>query len=335
MTTPIDISVILPTYNRAEMLRGALENLVTQETQGRFAYELVVVDNGSTDATAEVLRQVSANSPIPIRAFRELDEGVAQARNRAVRESRGHWLAFIDDDELAQPDWLAQLHAVALSTGSPCIGGDVHLAMDTKELSSYGPVRRRSFRERIGTDKNPIRLQGRQLPGTDNVLYARHLFDSVGLFDTSMMRGSSDHDFAMRVQAAGHPMWHTSRAIVKHRIPPERRTIAQFRHTEEKTGASLADFDYRYHGPFRLYCCGMARLGQALLLNLPLLCWARIRQNQLAVIDRRALLWRATAYIRQMLTILAPRLIRQDRFLQRLDFRKGREIGNIPMEQIS
>lgn len=63
----IDISVNVCTYNRAEMLRGALESLICQKTDGKFSYEIVVVDNASTDTTKAVVEEVATKSPVPVR----------------------------------------------------------------------------------------------------------------------------------------------------------------------------------------------------------------------------------------------------------------------------
>ena len=66
MKTPL-ISVIIPTYNRSEMLSDALESLIHQENSGDFSYEIIVVDNASTDSTKTVVEQAAAKAPVPVR----------------------------------------------------------------------------------------------------------------------------------------------------------------------------------------------------------------------------------------------------------------------------
>ena len=121
----IDISVSVCTYNRAEILHGALESLICQETDGKFSYEIIVVDNASTDDTKAVVEQIIKTSPMPIRYILEEDKGVAQARNRGVKESQGTWIAFFDDDQLAERDWLKNLLDIALQMGADCVGGTI------------------------------------------------------------------------------------------------------------------------------------------------------------------------------------------------------------------
>ena len=101
MTTP-DISTIVCTYNRADMLRSALASLYDLATDGEFTYEIVVIDNASTDATPAAIAAAAAESSAPLRGVHEPQKGVVAARNRGIREARGRWIAFFDDDQLAE-----------------------------------------------------------------------------------------------------------------------------------------------------------------------------------------------------------------------------------------
>lgn len=142
------ISIIVPTYNRCEMLRDALESLCRQETDGQFSYEIVVVDNASTDDTRATVEEVAAQAPVPVRYLYHDIPGDASTRNRGIGESSAEWLAFFDDDQLAAPDWLAKLYGAAQETGALAVGGAVQLHLDQHILDGLGPyVRRTSFRE--------------------------------------------------------------------------------------------------------------------------------------------------------------------------------------------
>src|SRR5205809_1380614 len=104
-----DISIVVCTQNRAEMLRGALASLYDLDADG-FSYEIVVIDNGSTDATPEVIAAAEAESRNPLRRIYEPEKGIVSARNRGIREARGRWIAFFDDDQIANSKWLAELY---------------------------------------------------------------------------------------------------------------------------------------------------------------------------------------------------------------------------------
>jgi glycosyltransferase involved in cell wall biosynthesis len=100
------ISVVIPSYNRAALLGEAIESALGQT---RPPDEIVVVDDGSTDATPEVLARFASR----VRAVRQANAGEAAARNRGVLEARGPWIAFLDSDDLWEPDALERLEAAS------------------------------------------------------------------------------------------------------------------------------------------------------------------------------------------------------------------------------
>ena len=110
------------------MLRAALESLTRLRTQPEFDYEVLVVDDGSTDETARVVQSVMDTSVVDIRYLRQENRGIAGARNTGVFHARGSWVAFFDDDQLAEPDWLVHLLAAASSSGADCVGGPALLS---------------------------------------------------------------------------------------------------------------------------------------------------------------------------------------------------------------
>src|SRR6185369_12217861 len=103
MATMIDLSVLIPTHNRAAKLRQCLDALRNQ-TLAPTSYEIIVVDDASTDETGSVLQHIEG-----VRTFRQpRNGGPAAARNVAVRAARGRYVLFIDDDILVSPTTLAQ-----------------------------------------------------------------------------------------------------------------------------------------------------------------------------------------------------------------------------------
>ena len=106
--------------------------------------------------------------------------GDAPSRNRGIAEAQGAWVAFFDDDQLAAPDWLLQLHRAAVATGAAIVGGAVRLDLPAEVLRRFGPyVRRNWFRE---TDNSAAAgpLAGKQLPGCGNALVAPARFPDRG-----------------------------------------------------------------------------------------------------------------------------------------------------------
>lgn len=313
------ISVVVCTYNRAEMLHSSLESLICQETDGQFSYEIVVVDNASTDTTKSVVQQFAQLSPVHIRYILEEDKGVAQARNRGVNKSQGAWIAFFDDDQLAEADWLKNLFDIALQMGTDCVGGALLLDLKQEQLSRLGIVCKRILGEGACYEK-PVKCQGKDIPGTGNILISKNIFNSIGLFDTSMLYGGEDSDLIVRARAAGFDIWTTPTAIVHHVIPPHRLEYDYFRWVSFRHGSQYAYIDFKCFGNGKMLLLCSARIGQALLVNIPCLLFAYLKRDKTEIFDRKCLLWRAAGYIRHCLFLVAPQLFPQERFFCQLKF---------------
>ena len=100
MKVPL-ISIIVPTFNRSELLQSSIKSLLQQVTDGKFSYEIVIIDDASTDETREVVGEIIKCSPDLVRYVKGEGKGYTCALNRGLAESRGEWLALFDDDELA------------------------------------------------------------------------------------------------------------------------------------------------------------------------------------------------------------------------------------------
>ncbi|HQK47481.1 MAG TPA: glycosyltransferase family A protein, partial [Syntrophorhabdaceae bacterium] len=100
MEDKIELSVIIPTYNRAPVLKKCLEALSNQSIP-KDIYEVIVSDDGSTDETKKVTEEASFNNPCSIRYLWQRNKGANAARNNAIHASKGRILLFINDDTLA------------------------------------------------------------------------------------------------------------------------------------------------------------------------------------------------------------------------------------------
>lgn len=119
-----DVAVIVPTFNRASSLMGLLDSLCQQRAED-VRYEVIIVDNGSTDRTSDVVGEYAGRFPF-VRCLREPRPGASNARNRGILSANARILAFIDDDIRAAPDWIA---AIVRTFGRhpeiDCLGGRV------------------------------------------------------------------------------------------------------------------------------------------------------------------------------------------------------------------
>ena len=321
-----DISILMCTFNRAAYLRDVLRLLVAQERTEEFTYEIVVIDNGSSDETRSVVNTMMDQTKIPIRYVFSPDGGVHQARNRSLQEGRGHWFAFIDDDELPEPDWLARLHLAAQQTGANILGGSVRLQMTDEELASLSREVRRSLRERFEKTEGgrPMPCGRHTFPGTDNLFIDRQVIDKVGGFDETMIMGGADHDLILRAREAGFDPWYVPDAVVHHRIPGERVLIAHLYRDAFGSGVVLAFLRQRYHGSISVILEAIVRLGHALIVTLPLMGWEFLCRDEMGLLDRRMKWWKMIGYLRFASILVLPWASSYESLFEGLDFRKRR-----------
>ena len=184
MTAP-DISIVVCTFNRAAMLRQALASLSDLATGGQFQCEIVVIDNASTDDTQQAIAAARLTSKHPLRGIRESEKGIVPARNRGVREARGRWIAFFDDDQLADPQWLVELRRGAAERQCRVVGGAVHLALPDNSSRQLDATVRMLLGESILSDR-PLPYGGRITPGCGNLMIERSVFEEVGVFERTV-----------------------------------------------------------------------------------------------------------------------------------------------------
>lgn len=119
---PMRLSICVCTYNRAHILRYCLESLSNLKVPAGYQVDILVIDNNSIDDTKSAVERFSKRSPIAISYFHEPRQGIAAARNRAIKEARGDYVGFLDDECTVRPDWL-EIIATDIDEFAPCIIG--------------------------------------------------------------------------------------------------------------------------------------------------------------------------------------------------------------------
>jgi glycosyltransferase involved in cell wall biosynthesis len=322
MPGDVAVSVVMCTYNRAHVLPQVLDALMRQDTGGAFTYDIVVVNDRSTDGTADIIAAAQQDSPVTIHHVLAEGEGVAAARNRGWQAARGEWIAYTDDDQVNEPTWLAALYDAARRSGAPCIGGSVHLRFDVPPKFPLTWVTKSMLGYKEHPEKEITRLW--DCPGTGNVMFHRSVFEKLGGFDNGLHWGGEDAEFMTRLVDAGLRVWFTPRSVVHHLIPAYRVQEGYFKWCSLRVGVAIAEVDVRTRGKARLAILCCARIAQALLKNLPLLLLARLRGDEGMVLEKRCLLWRCGTYVRATLYLIAPALFPQRGFFDSLSFRGER-----------
>jgi glycosyltransferase involved in cell wall biosynthesis len=224
----LKVTVAIPTYNRADFLRQTLAGLAQQQFP-RDHFEVLVIDNNSTDHTPAVVAEFAGVHPAP-RYLRETQQGLDYARNRAIAEARGEIVVFGDDDILMQPDWLAQI-AVPLLADAPhrrigAVGGEV-IPVFPDGLPDWvrewhAPL---AFRPDLGP------LDPRHSPMGANLAFPAWVFQQLGGFHTALDRAAGnyfsggDSEMIRRIRAAGFDVWFAPAAAVQHQMPASRTTF--------------------------------------------------------------------------------------------------------------
>lgn len=219
------ISVIVCTRDRPDDLARCLQSLAELDPQ---PFEIVIVDNApSTDATAHLVRERFSFA----RYVREPVPGLDHARNRGIRESTGHVLAFTDDDVVVDPGWVGALAntfaanpAVGLVTGliEP-LEQETPAQVYFERYGGFGRGCRRIHLQSWPDRSLPWSLVGAgQLGAGANMAIRRTVFDRVGLFDPALdvgtpTLGGGDHDMFFRVLRAGYLCLYDPTVVVRHR----------------------------------------------------------------------------------------------------------------------
>jgi len=214
---PKHISVCICTYKRPHLLKRLLSELRVQDTGGLFTYSIVIADNDELQSAEAVTLDFAAESHIEIRYCVEPRQNIALARNKAVENARGDFLAFIDDDEFPGKRWLLTLFKACNDYDADGVLGPVRPYFD-KDPPKW--VVKGKFYERP-TYRTGLVIDWRK-GRTGNVLLRRRIFAPGGqAFRPSFLTGE-DQDFFRRMIEKGHSFIWCNEAVAYEVVPPIR-----------------------------------------------------------------------------------------------------------------
>ncbi len=224
------VSVTIQTYNRSGMLAQTLESLRKLRCPEAVDYEILVVDNNSKDDTPEVIRRYVDMLAPRLRSVFEPRQGLSHARNRALGEAKGDIVSFLDDDVAVDPGWLQAVCDAFAQHSASVVGGRSYLVYPTAEgRPPWLPAHREIMYSRL--DYGPETLVGtdKELFGL-NLSVLKRVAIEVGGFDASFGRCGNnlacgeEKDLLDRIRRVGGIVVYEPRAVVGHRVPPERLT---------------------------------------------------------------------------------------------------------------
>jgi len=209
-----DISVIIVNYNAGKYLRPCVESLLAQTLTN---FECILIDNGSKDGSLESLPELDTRFTI-IKAGENL--GFAVANNRAVEQVSADWIALLNPDAFARPDWLEKgLAARIIIPNLAMVGSTQYLALEPEKFDGLGDEYHAfgvAWRAGFGKPIENVVTREAFGPCGAGAFYDRHVFQSLGGFDESFFCYHEDVDLAFRMRLAGYRCVQSSEAVIDH-----------------------------------------------------------------------------------------------------------------------
>ena len=230
----LDFTVIIPTYNGASCLPRVLDRLRKQTDTQKIVWEIIVVDNNSTDETAAVVREYQNNwqRPYALKYCLETEQGAAFARKRGVKEALASLIGFLDDDNVPELDWVkaayqfSQEHPNAGAYGSQIHGDyEIEPPPNFKRIEPFLAITER------GADPLLYNPKLKLLPPSAGLVVRKEAWlQSIpshcilsGRVPGSMLTGE-DLEVIAYIQQAGWEIWYNPNMEIVHKIPSSRLT---------------------------------------------------------------------------------------------------------------
>ncbi len=219
----LDITVAIPTYNGAQRILAVIERLRSQVGTASLRWEILVVDNNSSDETADRVRSLQAawgDTPA-LRYCFEAEQGLAFARQRAIDEANSRYVGFLDDDNLPASGWVAA--AVAFGNAHPqagAFGGITHPIYEAPPPSEFEKVKAFLVIRKHGQQPKLYEPENLRLPaGAGLVVYRQAWLDSVPKRLIRTHRGGNDYEISLHMHTAGWQIWYNPAMQIDHVIP--------------------------------------------------------------------------------------------------------------------
>lgn len=239
------LTAIICTYNRAKYIGGLLES-VAKNDLAKSAYEIVLVDNNSTDNTREICEAFAkAHKDVQFRYVLEPEQGLSAARNKGIKEAKGDVIVYIDDDALVDTDYLRtyaewfEAHPETMACGGP-----IEPLYETKEPSWMTPYTKALLTAWMNYGDKVREYPKGRYPGGGNAAYRKEVFDKVGLFNTALGRkggdlmGSEEKDIFDKMHSLGMQVLYLPTPILHHIIPQAKLEPDYFNRLTTQIGIS-------------------------------------------------------------------------------------------------
>ncbi|MEQ8467807.1 hormogonium polysaccharide biosynthesis glycosyltransferase HpsE [Coleofasciculus sp. E1-EBD-02] len=225
----LDFTLAIPTYNGANCLPKLLDQLRQQIGLEQISLEIIVVDNNSSDNTAQVVQEYQATwlPGVPFKYIFEPEQGAAFARLRAVQEAQGELIGFLDDDNLPNPDWIAQAYLFAQEhPQAGAFSGQIHGEFEVEPPENFQRIQAFLAIREHGSTPHQFEPQNLRLPPAASLVVRKKAWcESVpsrptltGKLPGVMIQGD-DYEPLLYMYKAGWEIWYHPDLHTYHQIP--------------------------------------------------------------------------------------------------------------------
>ncbi len=233
------LSVVICTYNRQKFIGACLQCLAAQ-TLPIAQWEAIVVDNNSTDRSAEIVKTFIAQHPqLPFRYVFEGQQGLSFARNRGIAESRGEVIVYIDDDVETEPHYLQTIFDFMKSHPQAAgMGGKTLPKFSEGPPPAWLSPYMAGITGTIDRGDEVKKFGGRmKYPSGCNMIYRKNILLQAGGFNNELKARADDKYIYEKVAKLNDEVWYVPKAFSLHNIDADRLTDASFRKLYAKGGA--------------------------------------------------------------------------------------------------
>lgn len=210
------VSVIIITFNNKDVLAETIDSLLKQTYPN---FEIIVVDNNSTDGTSDLIKN---KFPDVSYIKSDINLGFAGGNNLGLKQANGEYIALLNNDAVAQPEWLAALVEAMNKHDDVGVCASKMIAFGTKELDSAGDgysTSLKGFKRGEGEDKGRYDTQEYVFGACAGAaLYRRKMLDEIGFFDADFFLIHEDTDLNFRAQLSGWKVLYVPSAVVHHKV---------------------------------------------------------------------------------------------------------------------
>lgn len=239
------LSVIIPTLNRSKFLSKLLDSMFAQESVF-FAWEIIVVDNASTDETHEMVQEKILQAPVPLRYILEPKPGLHEARHKGTREAAGEIIAFLDDDTVLPHQWISGVELILAKQADAVVSRilpkwEISPPEWLVELigdGTFGPL------TLLDMGNAPKLIDPLFVWGASFFIRRSLVFDLRGFHPDGMppellrYRGDGEMGFFQKFKEKGYCAWYDPRSVAYHTVSQKRMTLEYLSQRSYSQGVS-------------------------------------------------------------------------------------------------